>query len=189
MFEGVFFTNFTETAELSQGNKKKKSNSPPSFMCSKVHAKDSYWKKNKNGLIRVLLPPYSPKPIQYIVSAGQIVFELDKKPAVQSLFCKTDFQHCRWFPFHRIPLHFICVCKQRCENPNRLFHIIVSELVSGHLPKKRAVGVGIKEGKFRMDSLLIIAQSGERSLVYRKEGESMWGGEEVALKHGDAYNT
>lgn len=140
-------------------------------------------------MIHVLLPPYSPKSIQYIVSAGQIVFELDKKPAVQSLFCKTDFQHCHWLPFNRIPLHFICVCKHRCENPNRLFHIIVSECGSGHLPKKKAAGVEIKGGEFRMDSLLIIAQSGERSLVYRKEGESVCGGEEVALKHGDAYST
>lgn len=150
---------------------RKKSNSAPSFMCSKVHAKDNYWKKNKNVMIHVLLPPYSPKSIQYIVSAGQIVFELDKKPAVQSLFCKTDFQHCRWFPwfpFCRIPLHFICVCKQRCENPKRLFHIIVSERVSGHLPKKKAVGVGIKGGKFRMISS-----------VQERGGVSVWRGRKL----------
>lgn len=152
-------------------------------MRSKVHARDNYWKKNKNGMIHVLLPPYSPKSIQYIVSAGQIVFELDKKPAVQSLFCKTDFQHCRWFPFNRKPSHFICVYKHRCENPNRLFHIIVSEHVSGHLPKKKAVGVGIKGGEFTYYS----TKCRELSSVQERGGVIV--GEEVALKHGDAYST
>lgn len=93
-----------------------------------LHARDDYWKKinkNKNRVIHVLPPPYNPKPIQCIVSAGQIVFVLDKKPAAQSVFHKTDFQHCHWFPFKRIPLHFICVYIQWCENPKRTFRIVV----------------------------------------------------------------
>lgn len=48
------------------------------------------------------------------MSAGQIVCMLDKKPAVQSPF-HNEFQHCHWFPFQRIPLHFISIYKQ-CNN-------------------------------------------------------------------------
>lgn len=67
------------------------------FTCLNVlHAGDNYWGGwgCKNRVIHVLPLFYSPEPRQYIVSAGQIVFVLDKKPAVQSLFHKTEFQHC-----------------------------------------------------------------------------------------------
>lgn len=75
--------------------------------------------------IYVLPPLYNPKPRQWFVSAGPIVFVLDKKPAVQSLFPKTEFQHCHRFPFKRIPLHFISVYQQRRENPNQTCYIVV----------------------------------------------------------------
>lgn len=52
--------------------------------------------KYKNRVIHVLPSPNNPKPRQCIVSAGQIVFVLDKEPAVQSLFHKNEFQHCHW---------------------------------------------------------------------------------------------
>lgn len=51
--------------------------------------------RNKNRVNRVLVPLYNSTPKQCIVSAGQLVFVPDKKPAVQNLFCKNAFQHCQ----------------------------------------------------------------------------------------------
>lgn len=125
--------------------------------------------RNKNRVNRVLLPLYNSTPKQCIVSAGQLVFVSDKKPAVQNLFCKNAFQHCQWFPSKESHffLSLLTNSSEAAVWKSRIKYAVLSrERMLEHRSRKGVLI--IKRSGFTIDSSTYLKHKAERALTVQE---------------------
>lgn len=109
------------------------------------------------------------KPRQCIVSAGQIVFVLHKKPGVQRLFHKT--RHCNWFQYNTIALNF---CLQNSattvvwKSKSNMLYCCPSMCLDPGQRRGKVGNMGVGRG-LQWKVILFKTQSRKMRLLYRKE--------------------